>query len=607
VSSDGLVTRGDAEPAPAPERRLRAHEELGAAAEEAVGALDLDTVLQRFADRARRIAGGDYGAVATVDGEGRTTWRAMSGDISDAWRTTVFPAGQGTAGRVLAANAPVLITDFPNNPEFRADEFPAHAAERMRTAVGVPLRSGGRAFGAAVIGWRRDEPNAADVIPAVQALADVAALAIMSARHLAAAERRALEIEAANEDLARSHAELQHQAALLEEQATELEMLNTELAERNVELDARATELDIVLDQMADGVIISDTTGRIVRANPAAERVHGRPLVSTTPGQWTETFHLRRLDGSPYPEADLPLARAVGLGETVEDAEWLVERPDGEVVRLLGSAAPLVDAGGRRFGAVLVMRDVTERARLVEEAARATSMKERFFAQMSHELRTPVNAVLGYSSLIADGLAGEAPPAVLEMVGRIRRSAQHLLELVNDVLDLSRLEAGKLRIEPEEFDLAALVRDTLPSVEPQAVAKGLALTVTGAPSLRITSDPARVRQILLNLISNAVKFTEGGSVTIDVSPLGDDRARLSVADTGVGIAPEDLERVFGEFVQVGPPKEGGTGLGLTISRRLAHLLGGELTAESAVGRGSRFTLILPVRRPPVSGDEAGPG
>ena len=577
-----------------------AEHELTAATREAVGAGDIDAVLQRFADRARRLAGADYAAVATVDAGGRTTWRAVSGHVSDVWRTTVFSPGRGTAGRVVAANAPVVITDFPNNQDFPPDEFPAHSAEGMRTAVGVPLRAAGAAFGAAVVGWRRDEPSAADAVPAVQALADVAALAIMSARHLAAAERRALEIEAANEDLARSHAELQQQAAPLEEQATELEMLNTELAERNAELGARATELNLVLDQMADGVIISDLGGCIVRANPAAERVHGRALALMTKEQWASIFRLRRLDGSPYPPAELPLTRAVERGEIVEGAEWLVERPDGEIARLLGSAAPLTDAAGRQFGAVLVMRDVTEQARLVEAAAQATSMKERFFAQMSHELRTPVNAVLGYSSLIVEGLAGEVSPTALEMVGRIRRSAQHLLELVNDVLDLSRLEAGKLRIETGEFDLAALVRDTLTSVAPQAPAKGLALAVTGASSLPIESDQARVRQILLNLVSNAVKFTERGSVTIGVSALDDRRVQLSVTDTGVGIAPGDLERVFAEFVQVGAAKEGGTGLGLTISARLARLLGGTLAAESEQGHGSRFTLTLPVCCPVAS-------
>jgi len=567
--------------------------ELAAAVGDVVGIDRLDELLPRLAQRARQLTGADYAAVATVATDGRTTWRAISGNVSDAWRETSFPSGRGTVGRVVAANAPIVIANFPNDPAFPPEEFPAHAAERMRTAVGVPLRRGGEPFGAVIVGWRRDVPGVGATAGPVQALADIAAMAMTNAGLLAAAERRATQLEATNAELAAANQELERATAQLEEQATELEMLNTELSERNMELDARAAELSAVLDQMVDGVVISDADGEIVRANPAAERMHGRRLLSARRDAWSSAFHLLCVDGSAYPPDELPLARAVDRGETVEGAEWLVERPDGTRVRLLGSAAPLRDGASRLRGAVLVMRDVTERARLIEQVQQATATKERFFAQMSHELRTPVNAVLGYSALIADGLAGDVPPGVMAMVERIRKSGQHLLELVNDVLDISRLEAGKVQIEPAELDLVQLAHDTLPSVEPQANAKGLTLELRAPDSLRVISDAARIRQILLNLVSNAVKFTSSGGVTIEIAAPDADRVRLAVADTGIGIAPENLERVFAEFVQVGG-STGGTGLGLTISRRLARLLGGDLTAESEVGRGSRFTLTLPM-------------
>jgi signal transduction histidine kinase len=236
--------------------------------------------------------------------------------------------------------------------------------------------------------------------------------------------------------------------------------------------------------------------------------------------------------------------------------------------------------------------------------------KERFFAYMSHELRTPVHAVLGYSTLLSEGAGGALPPSAAEMVGRIARSAQHLRALVDDLLDLGRLDAGKVQLTMEDVPLATLLRETLAALEPQARAKGLALAVEVAPGatdvLRVRTDVMRVRQIVLNLASNAVKFTERGGVTVTLERSGTDAVAVHVADTGVGIAGEDLERVFDEFVQVGRARtaHGGTGLGLAISRRLARLLGGDLAVRSAPARGSCFTLTLPATAGPSSASAA---
>jgi signal transduction histidine kinase len=219
--------------------------------------------------------------------------------------------------------------------------------------------------------------------------------------------------------------------------------------------------------------------------------------------------------------------------------------------------------------------------------------QERFFAHMSHELRTPVNAVLGYSTLLSEGAGGALPSTAAEMVGHIARSAQHLRALVDDLLDLGRLDAGKMRLTMEEVPLPALVRDALTALEPQARSKELTLTFEAADVPRVRTDVLRVRQIVLNLASNAVKFTERGGVTVTLERHGADAVAVRVADTGVGIAGADLERVFDEFVQVGAARGGGTGLGLAISRRLARLLGGDLTVRSAPARGSCFTLTLP--------------
>ncbi len=350
--------------------------------------------------------------------------------------------------------------------------------------------------------------------------------------------------------------------------------------------------LDAVLEQMADGVIITDAAGRLRRVNPAAARMHGRAVTDVRAADWTRCYDLLRVDGTPYPPEELPLARALRRGEVVEGEEWIVRRPDATLVRLLGSAAPLRDVRGRPIGGVLVMRDITERARLVQALRAETAAKERFFAHMSHELRTPVNAVQGYCALLLEGAAGELPAASARMIERIARNAQHLHALVDDLLDLGRLDAGKVQLTMEEVAIPALLHDTLASVEPQARAKGLALELEAADVPHVSTDAKRVRQIVLNLVSNAVKFTERGEVRVTIERLAPDALAVRVTDTGPGIASEDQERVFDEFVQVGAA-HGGTGLGLAISRRLARLLGGDLTLRSAPARGSCFTLTLP--------------
>ena len=579
--------------------RAREFAGLAAAASELVGNLAIGEQLRRIARRAHLLLDADYAAVATVDAEGRTTWRAVDGALSNAWRDMGFAAGRGTAGRVIAANGPVVIEGFPTNPEFPPEEFPAHRAEEMRTAFGVPLRAGGVPFGVIVVAWRRPVVVTDEQIALAQTLADLAAVAIRNAELLAESADRARRLEALNAELAATQDQLVEQAAELEEHSARTELLNMKLQERNIELDSRATQLGIVLDQMADGVIIANASGEIIRVNPVAARLHGRDLTALSPAARSEFLGLGQSGDAPSNPSQLPLMRALH-GETLAGVEWTVNHPDGSCVRLLGSAAPLRDMHGRITGAVMVMRDITERARLVEDLRRATTIKERFFAQMSHELRTPINAILGYSTLITDGIMGPMPASVQQMLNRIRVSGQHLLELVNDVLDISRLEANKVNLSFEAFDLAELAREAMLSVEPQANAKGLDLVIDAPDALRITADPARVRQIILNLASNAVKFTGAGQVTVQVRRVAE-WVEVSVIDTGVGISPADIDRIFEEFAQVGKGDQG-TGLGLTISRRLAKMLGGDLSATSEVGRGSRFTLRLPAER--AEGDDS---
>jgi signal transduction histidine kinase len=230
-----------------------------------------------------------------------------------------------------------------------------------------------------------------------------------------------------------------------------------------------------------------------------------------------------------------------------------------------------------------------------QDLERAMTARSRFYASMSHELRTPINAVLGYSTLLLENIYGPLNEKQREGIERTHKAAKHLLELVNDVLDLSKIEAGKIDLRLQPVSFPSLIEDLFVTVRPLADQYGSTLKIehTG-DSIRIVSDPRRVRQILLNLLSNAIKFGRGKPIRVALTRREDEGVNVDVIDEGEGIPPEDQERIFQEFVQLGKTQlTEGTGLGLPISRRLAELLRGSLTLDSQAGRGSTFRLSLP--------------
>lgn len=231
-----------------------------------------------------------------------------------------------------------------------------------------------------------------------------------------------------------------------------------------------------------------------------------------------------------------------------------------------------------------------------QAADAASQAKSAFLATMSHELRTPINAILGFTDLLRLGLASGESVSESEYLARIRRNTEHLLELVNDVLDWAKVEAGQLVVESRLADSKSVMDDTLSVMREQAAARGLSLTSSCDMGASYVGDALRVRQILLNLVSNAVKFTmPGGRVRLTCTE-HDGVTEFVVADTGIGVAPDELVRIFEPFVQAEggyTRPHGGTGLGLSISRRLARMMSGDVTAESEVGKGSRFVLTLP--------------
>ncbi len=361
------------------------------------------------------------------------------------------------------------------------------------------------------------------------------------------------------------------------------------------------------------GYRITDSAGRLLAVSP---RYPDRP----------SGFATQRvtLPGGMHWQLDVPIG--VFQPRAARVVMWIVGLVSLFVVALLVLRE---DARAERiamhsFNLELLSRDLLDANVRLEERAQqvneANMAKSRFLANVSHELRTPLNAILGYNALALSGLYGEVTPELRSAHDRIRTAADHLLRVLNDVLDLSKIEVGRMEVDVREVVLEPLLEGVVSIVEPVAEAKDVRLDLVVARDLpSLVTDARHVRQILMNLVTNAIKFTERGSVTI-VAKRGEgaksDMVSFAIEDTGIGIARSDLGRIFDEFEQVRPGGRGdsiarGTGLGLAVSRKLARLLGGDVDVTSRVGTGSRFTLWLPVksiaRRPttPPEGIELG--
>ncbi len=366
------------------------------------------------------------------------------------------------------------------------------------------------------------------------------------------------------------------------------------------------------------GIFRTDAAGRLVYLNRRGCEISGLTAEQCLGDGWKSVLH--PLDGA----AVLQVWRSFQApdGHNVQPTEFRILRPDGTMRWVLPQVLPELSADGGVSGYVGTVTDITvlkqaqmdlreardhleervaERTRELEiardEAERADRVKTAFLSTVSHELRTPLNSILGFTDVVLDGLSGPLNDVQHRQLAIVRDSSVHLRSLIEDVLDISRIEAGQLGLEIGEFDLADLLRRRVASFEPEAARKKLALQAQVDDELALVrSDERRVGQILNNLLSNAVKFTTAGSVELIATVRGA-RVRIEVRDTGPGIAPEDLDKLFKPFSQVTRPGgrlHEGTGLGLAISRQLARALGGDVTVVSEPGRGSTFSLELPL-------------
>jgi len=422
-----------------------------------------------------------------------------------------------------------------------------------------------------------------------------------------------------------------------------------------------------LLDNAAYGIVSSSPDGIVSSFNPAAERLlgytAGEVVGKQTPSCWHDPEEMARralqlseeLGETVPPGFDLFTARP--RRNLPEENEWTFIRKDGTRVPVLLSVTALRDESGLITGFVGLTYDLTERKRAEEDLFRLnTELEERvesrthdlevkrieleesqgalinivedlnekteeleqanaklkeldhlksmFIASMSHELRTPLNSVIGFSSVLLNEWVGPVNAEQKENLSIILRSGKHLLNLINDVIDVSKIEAGKIESTPEEFDLRDLIEDAVKLIEKELEEKGLVLRVT-SPSQLMSTDRRRLLQCVLNLLSNAVKFTEQGGVTVETriewSPDATPEsgiAEISVTDTGVGIREEDIGKMFQPFVRLFSPLQStvpGTGLGLYLTRKLtAEVLKGDIMLISEYGKGSRFTIKIPV-------------
>ena len=276
-------------------------------------------------------------------------------------------------------------------------------------------------------------------------------------------------------------------------------------------------------------------------------------------------------------------------------------RKNGERIDIEAQRHPMQYQG--RPAQLVVLRDITERRRFEEtledaraRAETASRAKSEFLASMSHELRSPLHTIIGFSELLAEGMEGELNDKQRRFVQHIQKDSQHLLTLINDILDLSKIEAGRLEFHTEVIGIEAIVEETVASVVPQAQPKEIAIQTKVSAGLEAWADRVRVHQLLLNLMSNAIKFTPaGGRIQVEATEQGR-HVSISVTDTGIGIQPEHHESIFDVFYQVAATTKGvreGTGLGLAICRRLVEQMGGRIWVESEPGKGSKFTFTLP--------------
>jgi GAF domain-containing protein len=567
---------------------------------------DLQPVFDTIAERAMRLCSAAFGAVFMFDGQliHLSALANVRPEGVDALRRAYprFPSQGSNAGRVILTSDVVEIPDVLADPEYQLSG-PAAAAD-FRSTLGVPMLHQGRAIGVIIVS--RPEPGtySEEQVQLLKTFADQAVIAIENVRLFK-------ELEARTAALTRSVDQL---TALGEvgravSSTLDLETVLSTIVSRAVQLSGLDGGVVFEYDESAEEFVqraMTETGEALAEARRATrirkgEGVLGRTAITlepvqvtdiATPGAYEGRLREILIDSGIRAILAVPMVREghlIGCLGVTRNSPGEFPVATIELLRTFATQSALAIQNARLF------REIERKSRELEAASRH---KSEFLANMSHELRTPLNAIIGFSEVLTDRMFGELNEKQDEYLKDIYASGQHLLSLINDILDLSKIEAGRMELEATDFDLPSAIDNTLILVRERATRRGITLGHSVDERLgTIRGDERKVKQVLLNLLSNALKFTpEGGRIDVSAR-LQDGAAEIAVTDTGVGIAPEDQEAVFEEFRQVGTAdkKVEGTGLGLALSRKFIELHGGRIWVTSQVGQGSTFTFTLPVR------------
>jgi GAF domain-containing protein len=568
--------------------------------------IDVQPVFDTIVERAARLCDAEVSLVARLEGDwihvGAVYGTSVAG--TDAVRRTypMRPGAEGATARAIRDSAIAHIPDVLTDGEFTIRD--AALAAGFRAVLAVPMLREGRAIGAISIGRAEAGEFSTEQVNLLRTFADQAIIAIENVRLFK-------ELEARTQDLTRSVGELR---ALSEVGQAISSTLDLQTVLRTIV--ARATQLagvdagviyeydeqtEIFVPRATERLEVEIVETLIAAPVRKGEGATGRLAEAQAPIHLSDILEapaesrVRETLGRAGYRALLavPLVRE---GHLIGGLTVFRKAPGEFAPELIDLLQTFATQSGLAIQNARLFRELADKSRQLEAASQH---KSEFLANMSHELRTPLNAIIGFSEVLSERMFGELNEKQDEYLKDIHASGQHLLSLINDILDLSKIEAGKMELELSDFDMPMTIENALMLVRERAARRGIELHRTVDERLgHIQADERKVRQVLLNLLSNAIKFTpEGGRIEVGAKAVNG-LIEVSVTDTGVGIAPEDQEAVFEEFRQVGTAdkKVEGTGLGLALSRKFIELHGGKIWVKSHVGAGSTFTFTVPVRR-----------
>jgi PAS domain S-box-containing protein len=523
-------------------RRVEEHKALLDTMADLSSDLELPRVLQAVLSRAVTLLGVTGGEVAIYEEQGKQLVVVASENIGKDSTGTRLGLGEGAMGHVARTREPLII---PSYHEWlgRSGQY---ADVTVHSVMAAPLLIGRRLVGAiATVHSDKNRIFGPEDLRLLTMFAPQAAIAIENARLYAAAQRQKQYFE------------------------------------------------DLVLNNPV-AIVTLDTNHNVVSCNPAFEELFGYTQVEAIGRNLDELISTEATRSEAVEYTRQALDRPIhGIGRRRRKDDSLVD------VEVLG--VPVIVAG-ERVGLMGLYHDISELLEARREAEAANSAKSQFLASMSHELRTPLNAIIGYSEMVQEEVEELGQPGLASDLTKIRTAGRHLLVLINDILDLSKIEAGKMELYLETFDLQPLLEEVATTVQPLVEKNRNRLVLSYPPQPgRMHADLTKVRQILLNLLSNACKFTQGGTITLalereDDLSSGGQTVAITVSDTGVGMTPAQMSRLFEAFAQAEASttsKYGGTGLGLTITKRFCEMMGGGVAVRSEAGRGSTFTVRLP--------------